>query len=296
MYERNPSIGIIGAGILGKGMALALAAKGYRVVGAHSRTVDSAQWVADRIPGCRVMPTSQALAEHADLVFITTPDSAISRVAETISWRSGQGVVHCCGSASTEILQPAVDLGAVAGAFHPFQTFAGLDDPADAASRLVGVTFAVAGSGWVSDFLWYLAETLKGLPFLVSDSDRPLYHASGVFVSGHMVALFHSAIEVWQVLGFSQQQAVQSLYSLCRATLDAVAKDGVTASATGPVYRGDTDTVRSHLEALFQNLPHLVPVYGALAAESLPLAAERGVGPSQLSALQELIDHYAGSE
>ena len=234
MNDRDPSIGIVGAGILGKGLALALAAKGYQVAGVHNRSPDSARWLADRVPGCRVMASAQELADRAGLVFITTPDSVITQVSSEIAWRSGQGVAHCCGSASTSILQPAIDQGAVAGAFHPFQTFAGLGEPSDAASRLIGVTFAIAGGGWVADFLRRLAESLEGLPILISDNDRPLYHASGVLVSGHVAALLQSAVEMWRSLGFSQQQAIQSLYPLYRATLEAAAKDGVTASATGP--------------------------------------------------------------
>ena len=88
---------------------------------------------------------------------------------------------------------------------------------------------------------------------------------------------------------------MNSLYPLCRATLDAVAKDGAEAATTGPVVRGDLVTMRSHLEALFQTLPHVVPVYGALAAATLPIAAKRGLGPAPVAAMQELIDHYTGA-
>ena len=296
MDERNPAIGFIGAGVLGKGLALALVDKGYRVVGVHSRSPISAQWIADRVPSCRVLATAQELAAAADLVFITTPDSAIGQVASAISWRPGQGVAHCSGSDSTEILQAASDQGAATVAFHPFQTFAGLSDPADAAARLNGVTFAVAGNGWPFEFLRRLAEQLGGLAVSIPDADRPLYHAAGVIACGHLLALLYSAVEIWQVLGFSQEQAVGILYPICHATLDAMNKDGVTASATGPIYRGDIATVRTHLEAIFQNLPHLTPVYGTLAAASLPMAAERGVALSQISAMQELIDHYTAAE
>ena len=292
MDERNPGIGFIGAGVLGKGLALALVDKGYRVVGVHSRSASSAQWVADRVPGCRVLPNAQELADAADLVFITTPDSVIGQVAAAVSWRTGQGVAHCSGADSTEILNAASDQGAATSAFHPFQTFAGLSDPADATARLAGVTFAVAGNGWPFEFLRHLAGELGGLAVSISDTDRPLYHAAGVIACGHLLALLYSAVEIWQVLGFSQEQAVGSLYPICHATLDAMAKDGVSASATGPIYRGDIATVRAHFEAIFQNLPHLAPVYGTLAAASLPLAAERGVALNHISAMQELIDHY----
>ena len=61
------------------------------------------------------------------------------------------------------------------------------------------------------------------------------------------------------------------------------------------VIRGDVGTLRTHLEALFLRLPELVPIYGALAAASLPLAASRGAGPSEITAMQELIDHYTSA-
>ena len=294
MVSRDPAIGFIGAGVLGKGLALAMAAKEYRVVAAYSRSASSAQRIADQVAGCRVVETSQELADAVDLVFITTPDWAISEVAASVTWRPDQGVVHCCGASSVEILKPASDQGAVAGALHPFQTFGGVTDSTEAASRLSGATFAVAGQGWLQNFLWDLAEEIGGRPVAIPDADRPLYHAAAVLGCGHLSALLQAVVEVWQAMGFSSQQAMQSLYPLCRATLDAVAENGAADSATGPVIRGDAGTLRSHLEALFLRLPELVPVYGALAAASLPLAAKRGAGPGQITAMQELIDHYTG--
>ena len=295
MGNDDPAIGFIGAGVLGKGLALALAAKDYRVVAAYSLSTSSAQRMADQVPGCRVVDTAQELADAVDLVFITTPDGAIGEVAASVTWRRHQGVVHCCGAASTEILRPASDQGAVAGALHPFQTFGGVTDSTEAASRLSGVTFAVAGQDWLADFLWDLAKKIGGRPVSIPDADRPLYHAAAVLGCGHLTALLQAVVEVWQAMGFSSQQAMQSLYPLCRATLDTVAEKGAAASATGPVIRGDAGTLRSHLEALFLRLPELVPIYSALAAASLPLAVSRGAGPGQITAMQELIDHYTSA-
>ena len=295
MDNHNPAIGFIGAGVLGKGLALALAARNYRVVASYSRSTSSAQRLAEHVPGCKVVSTAQELTDAADLVFITTPDSVIEQIAASQKWRPSQGVVHCCGAASTEILKPASDQGAMAGSLHPFQTLAGVTDSTDAASRLSGVTFAVAGDGWIGEFLWDLAEKIGGRPVSIADADRPLYHAAAVMGCGHLAALLQAVVEVWQAMGFSHQQAIQSLYPLSRATLDAVAENGAAASATGPVIRADIATIRTHLEALFLRLPELVPLYGTLAAASLPLAASRGAGPDQISAMQELIDHYTGT-
>ena len=296
MDERNPAIGFIGVGILGKGLALALAARGYRVVAAHSRSKSSADSLAGRVPDCRVFTTAQELSDAADLVFITTPDSAIGQVAAAVAWRPGQGVVHCSGATSTEVLQPAFRQGALTGALHPLQTFAGLDEPEDAAARLSSVTFAVSGQGWLASFLQELASELGGRPVSISNADRPLYHAAAVLACPLLAAVMQAAVEVWQAMGFTAEQAVESLYPLCKGTVENVARQGAAASLTGPTVRGDVATIRSHLEALFQRLPHLVPLYGALVRASLPLAAQRGVGPGQLLAMQELIDHYSGVE
>jgi predicted short-subunit dehydrogenase-like oxidoreductase (DUF2520 family) len=290
--KRTARIGFIGIGVLGKGLALALAAQGYRVA-AYSRNPASAQWLADGVLGCQVFATAQKLADASDLVFITTPDSIISEVAGSIVWRSGQGAVHCCGAASTEILRSAAQQGAVTGAFHPFQTFAGIDTPEDTSARLAGVTFSVAGEGWVEGFLREMARDLGGRAVFIRDADRPLYHASAILGCGYLAALLRSAVEAWQKMGFTPQEAIDALYPLSRATLENISRRGVLASVTGPVVRGDTVTVQSQLEALSQQLPELVDLYRALTIASLPLAAQRGVNPGQLEALEKLADSYS---
>jgi predicted short-subunit dehydrogenase-like oxidoreductase (DUF2520 family) len=292
MVDRDLAIGFIGIGVLGKGLSLALAGRGYRVTAAHSRRAGSARWLAERLPGCQAFQSAQDLSDAVDLAFITTPDSVIQEVAATVNWRPGQGVVHCCGAASTDLLAPAAGGGASTGAFHPFQTFAGLDGPADAAARLSGVSFAIAGEGWLHDYLFALALDLGGRPISIADDDRPLYHAVAVLGCGHLVALLQAAVALWQAIGFSPEEAMEALYPLSRVTLDNVAKRGLVDSATGPVMRGDVITLRSHLEALFQRIPELVPLYGNLARASLPLAVRKGIGPDQLSAVEELVDHY----
>ena len=143
------SIGFIGAGVLGSGLALALSAAGWQVNAIASRTYASADQAAGLIDGCAALEAAQQVADACDLVFITTPDSAISEVARTVNWRQDQGVTHCCGAASIELLDAAAHAGAAVGAMHPFQTFAAIDSPEQAAERLRGVTFAISATGWL---------------------------------------------------------------------------------------------------------------------------------------------------
>ena len=296
MNKQDPAIGFIGIGVLGKGLPLCLVDRGYRVTAAHSRNPSSAQWLAGRVPGCRVFSTAQEVCDSTDLVFITTPDSVIGQVAASVTWRPGQGVVHCCGAASLELLHPAVSQGAVTGAIHPYQTFAGLEGPEDINSRLSGVAFAVAGQDWLESYLWEMATELGGHPVSISDGDRPLYHASAVLACGYLVALLNATIEVWQAMGFSEREAIDALYPISRATLENMARAGAEGSLTGPVVRGDVQTLRSHLDTLSERLPEVVPLYRTLTNASLGMAARRGLGAEQITALKELVDQYIGAK
>ena len=286
-------IGFIGVGVLGKGLALALADRGYCVSASYSRRSESSQWLSERIPGCSVAASAQALADGADLVFITTPDAAIHQICVEVDWRPDQGVVHCCGAESRGILDSAARRQARTGAFHPFQTLAGLQDPAEASARLAGVSFAVEAEGWLADLLHQMARDLGGRPVAVPGGDRPLYHASAVLACAHLAALLHGAVTLWERMGYDSGDALEAIYPLARATLDNVFKnedkDGVAASLTGPAFRGDAATIQLHLDALSQWAPELLPVYAALTATSLPLALQRGVSPDHVSEIEELI-------
>ena len=286
----NISIGFVGAGTLGRGLALALHDVGCNVIAVSSRTRASAEWVAERISGCGAPDTAQDVADACDLVFITTPDAAIAEVAAAVNWRAGQGVVHCCGAASTELLTPAADAGADVGAMHPFQTFAVLSEPAEAARRLSGVTFAVSATGWLADYLPSLAESLGGRAVAIPDELRPLYHASAVLSCGYVATLLDAAVNLWTHMGFSEEDGIRAAMPLARATIEAIAAAGRPANAaTGPAVRGDAATIAAHLALLAERAPELVALYRELTLASLPLARGKGVGEADLAALNSTL-------
>ena len=287
----NPRIWFIGAGTLARGLALGLTGKGCRVVAASSRTFTSAEALADRIPGCRAVASSQGVADGFDLVFITTPDEAIGRVVSQLLWREGQGVVHCSGAESLDTLAPAIKCGATIGSFHPYQTFACLDGMEAALERLQAVTFKVDGSGWVRSFLERLASLFGGRAISLRSEDGALYHASGVLACGYLVTLMQAYADMLKGTGLSEDEAMAAVLPLAKATLDNVSHAGAQASITGPHARGDTVTLRKHLEALESRLPRLLPLYCHLSLESLPNAV--GISdPSAQEAMEHLIESY----
>lgn len=265
------SIGFIGIGALGGGLAMALAQQGYKVTALHSRRLDAAQRLASQLADCEAVATAQAVVDAVDLVFITTPDTAIAATATAIHWRPGQGAVHCCGAVGTGLLAAATAQGAVSGAFHPLQTFAGLTEPAAAVSRLSGVAFAVSAAGWLQGYLEDMARQLGGQPVVISDDSRPLYHAAAVLSCGYLATLLQAAVELEQAAGFSRERALEALLTLSRATLDNIETYGIAASVTGPAARGDAATVASHLEAIAARRPQLLDLYRSLTEASLKL-------------------------
>src|SRR5262245_15048637 len=135
-------IGFVGAGRAGSALARALAAVGWPVVAVASRTPASATRLAAQLPAARALPDAQAVADAADLVFLTVPDSVIGAVAETVGWRPHQAVVHTSGVDSLAPLAAARRAGALIGGLHPLQTFAASPSP-DPLAPFADVTCAL---------------------------------------------------------------------------------------------------------------------------------------------------------
>src|SRR5436853_6926596 len=128
MPRRKVTLGFIGAGRLGTGLASGFARAGMNVVAIASRTSASAQKLAKRVRGARAC-APQEVADRADLVFLTVPDDAIEAVASGVKWRAGSACVHCSGAADLDVLREAVADGALAGGLPPIQMFGDAGEP-----------------------------------------------------------------------------------------------------------------------------------------------------------------------
>jgi len=277
-------IGFIGAGTVGTALAARLAGRGYSVVAVSSLSRASAQKMAQATGGCRVFDDNQAVADNAELIFITTPDGAIASVVSKVSWRPGQSVVHCSGADSTDILQPAKEAGAKVGAFHPLQTFA---SPRQAIENIPGSTFALEAEEPLLSTLKDMAAALEGQWVELKASDKVLYHAAAVLACNYMVTLVKLATDLWQTFDVPQQKATKALVPLLRGTLHNIETIGIPDCLTGPIARGDTGTINKHLDALQQTAPHLISTYRELGRQTIPIAVAKGkIDQSQAQELQ----------
>jgi predicted short-subunit dehydrogenase-like oxidoreductase (DUF2520 family) len=105
-HTMTTSYGFIGVGKIGSAFGIRLAERGYQVVACRDMKPEEAAHFAGAVSGCRIMPTSQSLADECDFVFITTPDDSIAEVAAAVRWRGHQTVVHCSGANTVGVLEP----------------------------------------------------------------------------------------------------------------------------------------------------------------------------------------------
>ena len=281
-------LGFIGAGTVGTALAVRLASKGYPVVAVSSRSRTSAQKLARAVGSCRVFNNNQAVADNAELVFITTPDDAIAPVASQIRWHRGQSVVHCSGAASTDILQPAKEWGAQVGAFHPLQTFASAQQ---AMENIPGSTFALEAEEPLLNTLKDMAAALDGQWVELKAKDKVLYHAAAVIACNYLVTLVKLATDLWQSFDVPPHQATQALLPLIRGTLNNIDTVGIPQCLTGPIARGDIGTINKHLDALNQTAPHLLSTYRELGLQTIPIAlAKGGINQEQAQELQAILE------
>jgi predicted short-subunit dehydrogenase-like oxidoreductase (DUF2520 family) len=242
-------------------VAVALAARGWTPVAVAGRAPSAASTLAaaERL-GARAVDVVDA-GRDADLVIVATPDAAIADagVALADGLRTGALVVHLSGACPLEELdkvrseRPDVAIGAL----HPLQSLPSVELGLE---RLPGSWCAVDGPPAVER----LALSLGMRPFRVAPGRRAQYHAAATIASNHLVALLGQAVRVAEAAGVPPE----ALLPLVRASIDNVDALGASDALTGPVARGDADTVARHLDALPADER---AAYRALAREALRL-------------------------
>lgn len=293
-FDKATQIGFIGAGNVGGSLAVAMSNAGYPVTAVGSRTFASAQTFAGRISDCTAYENIQEVADRADFVFISTSDDAIKIVCDQVSWREGQGVAHCSGAASVDLLQSAVDQGAAAGAFHPLQAFNSVENGVKA---IPGVTFGIEGNDAIQAYLRGIASDIKGIPMSLRPQDKVLYHVSGVLMGNLLAVLASVAASMWEKFDHTRDEGVRALSPMMPAVASNLDSVGVPQAVAGPYVRGDIGTVRKHLEAVSSSAPEYLALYIELALVGLPFAVEKGaLAPERSQEIKELLESYRSTD
>jgi predicted short-subunit dehydrogenase-like oxidoreductase (DUF2520 family) len=266
------AVGVIGAGRVGGALARALGKAGHRVSG-----------VARRRSGAG-FASPESIVAAADIVFLAVPDGAIQEVADALPWRAGQAAVHLCGALHLDVLRCAAERGAHAGCLHPLQAFPAGDFVAD---RFAGITCGIEGTPALSARLDTLARDLGARVLRLDGANRALYHAAAVFASNYAIALLVAARRSWSLAGLPEAEAREALLPLMTGAIENARGLPLERALSGPVARGDSDTVSRHLAALGADAD-LAALYGALGTQLLEL--ELGHGFELRARLRALLD------
>ncbi len=238
---------LIGPGRLGTLLAHALSASGTSVVRVAGGSDASRARLRSGLAGIRDVPLEE-VTQGVDLVVIATPDAAIAGVVDRLvqvdALGESHGVVHVAGVHGLAPLRRAGLAGARIAALHPATTApAGATDPALLHGVAWAVTTVAGDRAWAHD----LVEGLGGDPFDVSEEERVRYHAALALASNAVGAAVVAARRLLRSAGIDD--AARLLGPIAHASVDAAAAAGAPA-LTGPIVRGDVDTVREHLLAI----------------------------------------------
>lgn len=266
-------VGVVGAGRVGSVLGAALRTAGHELVSAAGESDASRGRLEALLPGVpAAKPTD--VARSCDLLLLTVPDDMLANVVDTLAasgaLHAGQFVVHTSGRHGLGVLAPAVAVGARPVAMHPAMTFTGTSVDLD---RLAGCVFGVTATDPERALVEALVAALGGRPMWVPEEKRTLYHAGLAHGANHLVTLVTEAMEMLSAAG--GDHPADTLRPLLQAALENALEHG-DAALTGPIVRGDINTVRAHLADITATAPQTLASYVALARATLSRAVSDG--------------------
>jgi predicted short-subunit dehydrogenase-like oxidoreductase (DUF2520 family) len=250
----RPRITLVGAGNLGTALAISPRASRRKAIA-----------LANEI-GARAVAMAQVKID-AGAVWLCVPDGAIAEVARLLAGKAdwkGRIALHSSGALSSNELAALRRRGAAVGSVHPMMTFVAGALVAGSGPALAGVPFAVEGDTVALRTSRRLVKDLGGKAYAIRPQDKAAYHAWGTFASPLLTALLATAEQVAATAGIQRREAKRRVLPILRQTLANYAAFDVGRGFSGPIIRGDAETIRRHLRVL-RKVPAAREVYVALA-------------------------------
>lgn len=264
----KPHITLIGAGNLAHALGAALKAAGYTIDAVVSRPMAAsrsrARNLAKRL-GAEA-PTLQDFQPASHIVWLCQTDDALAETARMLSRKKGwEGkiVLHSSGALTSDVLGPLRRAGASVASLHPMMTFVSGTSP-----EMDKVPFAVEGDKKAVAAAGKIVRAFKAKVFPIRKESKVLYHALGSFSSPLIVATLVTAERVGRAAGLSSRQVAKVMERILHQTIANYLERGPAAALSGPIKRGDLNTIRAHLREL-KRVPEAEDVYRALVKSAL---------------------------
>lgn len=284
------NIGIIGAGRVGFSVGRFLCDNNIHIVGYYDiNTHNAAQAASFTDTDC--FSNIEKLVSLSDTLFITTPDDAISSAWDCIKEMpvKNKTICHFSGSLSSDVFSGAAELGARTCSVHPLLAF---NDRYSSYESLSNSFFTIEGD---EDAVSSVEAMLSSTGCTVCHIDKrrkALYHTAASILSNHMIALLDLGYSLLQQCGFSRNDAVKATSRLVQDNIQNVLSTDCVNALTGPIERGDRQTVDKHLQSLDGN-DRLI--YLSLAERLVTLSEIKNSG-KDYSEIKELLKLKATEE
>ena len=281
-------IGILGTGRIAKTLGRALADAGEAVVAIAGRDIKRTQAAAAFVSDEVVVVAQSELPKHANRILIAIPDCAIDTAAAVLADSGMQDgiVLHTCGALGPEALHCLTDKGVACGVFHPLQTVPSAEV---GITSLTGITYGIAGSPAAQAWAGDLAKKLAGQALVIPTGATTLYHIAAVMASNAVVGVIDMARALLEVSGIERDRALPALQILAETSVRNAASLGTENALTGPIERGDVNTIESHLRALEDVPGNFTELYLAVSHQLLNIARLRGLSGTVVSELETIL-------
>ena len=278
-------IGLIGAGRVGIALSRSLQNHGHSIVAAHAVSENSKSRLAEFLPATDVVSIEE-LIDVSQTILIAVPDDVlpdlVRGIAKTIGFKKHQFIIHTSGRFGTEVLAAAELQGALPMAIHPAMTFTG--EPADV-DRLNGCPFAITTSEELMPIAAALVLNMGGREYLVAEEDRAIYHAALSHAANHANTIINQAKSTLAQIGITDPGLFLS--PLVQTAVENSLNKGIEA-LTGPISRGDFETVRAHVMAI--NNTEISESYKVLAKATVArLVATRRMSDSVAKEFMDIL-------
>ncbi len=266
----------IGAGNVAWNLSHALHESGYRISGISSRKKSSAKKLAAKFR-CAFTTEPTHITQNSDIVFITTPDSAINEIVTALcaekSLNRNQLIVHTSGLLSVKAMHCVKKCGAIPLSMHPAFSFS---SPLFKKNEFKGVYFVLEGSSTAVEKGKRIVRNLGGKSIIIARGMKPLYHIALVFASNLFVGIEDMAVNLLSQCGIEEKDARNLIKPLVEVTEKNIWEKGTLKALTGPVEREDVETVKKHLSTLTKYEHAYKKVYTELSKHLVTMVEKKG--------------------
>ena len=265
--------GFIGAGQVGTAMSMYLKHNGFNVNGFYSINYEDAVF-SGKLCNADAYKNLCELIENCNFIFITTNDDSIISVVKQIVdldiSLENYSFAHTSGAISSDILMPLAKIGGNIFSIHPLQSFASVSD---SIIKLKNTMFVIEGNQEINVIKGILEKT--GNKYKEIDkSKKYLYHAGACIISNYLVTLINNGYKLFEQAGFENDDIYYMINSLLESTIYNINKKGVENALTGPIKRGDIQTVTYHIDNIKDK--EIVNFYKDLGLHTLRLIKDEG--------------------